>query len=135
MAPPTATGASSSQRGEVRAADEFQAPSFGRSEYQQSTSPFFTDKESAEALQWARSPDGALQMQEDEGDAGTHATLGEGQSGGTAVMDEPLSPTEERGAIHIGGRRRRDSQMSSYDGAGSVFDGPSAGAVPSSVTR
>lgn len=130
MAPPTAAGTSS--RGEVRAADEYQAPSFGRPEYQPSTSPFFSDKESAEALQWAQSPDGALQLEEDEG---LH-TVGEGDAqSSSAVVDEPLSPTEERGAIRIGGRQRRDSQMSSYDGTGSVFDGPSAGAVPSSITR
>ncbi len=36
--------------------------------------------------------------------------------------------------VQIGRRRRRDSQVGSYDEGGSIFDGPGAGAVPSSVS-
>ncbi|PWN38810.1 hypothetical protein IE81DRAFT_327122 [Ceraceosorus guamensis] len=99
------------------AADEYQSP-FSlppRPPTEPSTqpsSPFFDDAERAEALAWAR---------EHDGDAETNGT-------GTAA---------EMG-ISIGGRRRRDSQVGSYadDGglSSSIFDGPTAGAVPSSVS-
>lgn len=113
---------------DIRAADEYQAPSWGKpstsSKRQQngadeddaiSTSPFFTDKESAEALKWAKTQ---------------AATDSE-----TAVDDDPMTPGDEEGGGIFIGRRRRDSQVGSYDDRGSIFDGPSAGAVPSSVSR
>jgi cation-transporting ATPase 13A2 len=114
---------SSSRNKDIRAADEYQAPSWGRQNPPRvpedaeeiSTSPFFSDKESAEAMRWARSQEVASEE--------------------TAVDDEPLSPDEyEPGGIKIG-RKRRDSQVGSYDEHGSIFDGPSAGVVPSSVSR
>lgn len=76
-------------------------------------SPYFDEAESAEAIAWARSEE-AVELEEDD--------------------------SEEHGGIPIGGRRRRDSQVGSYDGgegvlSTSIFDGPSAGAVPSSVSR
>ena len=108
---------SSSRNKDIRAADEYQAPSWGRQAEVDdaeaiSTSPFFTDKESAEAFQWAKSQDAE-----------------------EAVDDQPLTPGEDQtGGIRIG-RRRRDSQVGSYDEHQSIFDGPSAGVVPSSVSR
>lgn len=108
---------SSARNKDIRAADEYQAPSWGRpnSSAHVSTSPFFTDKESAEALQWAQSQEAAYT--ED------------------AVDEQPLTPGEEpEVGIRIT-RRRRDSQVGSYDEQGSIFDGPSAGVVPSSVSR
>jgi cation-transporting ATPase 13A2 len=113
---------------DIRAADEYQAPSWGKAIQKQqenvdaglssspiSTSPFFTDKESEEAMKWARS----RQAEDTE----------------VAVDDEPLDTDEgSQNGIRIG-RRRRDSQVGSYDEQGTIFDGPSAGVVPSSVSR
>lgn len=113
----------SSRNKDIRAAEEYQAPSWGRQTTSSvvddadaiSTSPFFTDKESAEAMQWAKSQE-ATDVEQ-------------------AVDDQPLTPSDEQsGGIRIG-RRRRDSQVGSYDEQGSIFDGPSAGVVPSSVSR
>lgn len=67
-------------------------------------SPFFDEAEHAEALKWAQSEE--------------------------AIEDGEQAP----GAVAIGSRRRRDSQVTSYGDVGSVFDGPTAGAVPSSVS-
>lgn len=114
---------------DIRAADEYQAPSWGKAIQKQhhdnanaapstspvSTSPFFTDKESEEAMKWAKSQQA---VNKDE-----------------AVDDEPLNADEgDQNGISIG-RRRRDSQVGSYDEQGTIFDGPSAGVVPSSVSR
>ncbi|GAC97982.1 hypothetical protein PHSY_005570 [Pseudozyma hubeiensis SY62] len=72
------------------------------------SSPYFDDQEAREAIEWAKS------QQQAELDAGTDEASG--------------------GAVEIGRRRRRDSQVGSYDEGGSIFDGPGAGAVPSSVS-
>ncbi|CAO1631581.1 unnamed protein product [Sympodiomycopsis kandeliae] len=124
MAPSSARAGNN--RGAQAAPDEYQAPftlpsknkvdipNNGRNNPAQgddedmASSPFFDDKEHAEALAWARS-------QQQGG--------GQGSSGVEAV---------EIGTAQS--RRRRDSQVSGYGQAGSVFDGPSAGAVPSSVS-
>lgn len=70
------------------------------------SSPFFDEQEHAEALQWA-------QFHE-------------------ADVEDTFS--SEAMAIAGGNRRRRDSQLSSYGDLGSVFDGPTADVVPSSVS-
>lgn len=120
----------SPHRKDVPAAEEYQAPSFGRSvSIQQdvdltqedpssplSHSPFFTDKENIEALEWSRQQDNL--PEESNGRLHEDHELDDGQ---------PSSP--------VAPRRRRDSQVGSYDDFGSIFDGPSAGAVPSSVSR
>ncbi|CDU25369.1 related to YPK9-vacuolar protein with a possible role in sequestering heavy metals [Sporisorium scitamineum] len=73
------------------------------------SSPYFDDQEAREAIEWAQS----------QRDAEIDASNG-------ASGD---------GVVEIGGRRRRrDSQVGSYDEGGSIFDGPGAGAVPSSVS-
>lgn len=77
----------SSRNQDIRAADEYQAPSWGRQAAPVGvedagavpTSPFFTSKESAEAMQWANSQEG------------TDAEV--------AVDDEPLTP--EIGRAHV----------------------------------
>lgn len=80
----------------------------GHDESEMASSPFFDDKEHAEALAWARSEQ---------------------------AVDDGEEEDSSSGAVAIGGgRRRRDSQVSSYGDVGSVFDGPNAGAVPSSVS-
>lgn len=71
-------------------------------------SPYFDDQEAREAIEWAQS------QQQAELDASNDATAA--------------------GGVEIGSRRRRDSQVGSYDEGGSIFDGPGAGAVPSSVS-
>ncbi|SOV01783.1 related to YPK9 - vacuolar protein with a possible role in sequestering heavy metals [Ustilago sp. UG-2017a] len=73
------------------------------------SSPYFDDQEAREAIEWARS------QQE-------------------AELDATTSGTAAGGAVDIGRRRRRDSQVASYDENASIFDGPGAGAVPSSVS-
>lgn len=103
------------------AADEYQAPFTlpvrnGNSSKQatqvadddaddMASSPFFDDKEHAEAMAWARSDEGMAQ-EDNEGAA--------------------------PGSVRI--RKRRDSQVGNYGDAASIFDGPVAGAVPSSVS-
>ena len=72
------------------------------------SSPYFDDQEAREAFEWAQAQR-AAELNEDANDT----------SGG---------------AVEIGRRRRRDSQVGSYDENGSIFDGPGAGAVPSSVS-
>lgn len=75
-------------------------------EHEMASSPFFDDKEHAEAMAWARS----------------EQAIDEGEDSSS-------------NAVKIGnGRPRRDSQVSGYGDVGSVFDGPSAGVVPSSVS-
>lgn len=127
-----------SRRGNVPAADEYQAPSFGRPIYAPkkgreeddadaspvSHSPFFSDKENVEALEWAQRH---AERSEEEGE-GEQA----GNVSPSAVEDDYSQDEQEARPIR---HRRRDSQLSSYDEVGSVFDGPSAGAVPSSMTR
>ncbi|KAJ1596290.1 hypothetical protein NDA14_003037 [Ustilago hordei] len=73
------------------------------------SSPYFDDQEAREAIEWARS------QQE-------------------AELDTTTSGTAAGGAVDIRRRRRRDSQVASYDENASIFDGPGAGAVPSSVS-
>ncbi|KAJ1026343.1 hypothetical protein NDA16_002430 [Ustilago loliicola] len=73
------------------------------------SSPYFDDQEAREAIEWARSQ---------------HEAELEAANDGTAAG----------GAVDIGRRRRRDSQVASYDENASIFDGPGAGAVPSSVS-
>ena len=74
------------------------------------SSPYFDDQEAREAIEWAQS-----QQQ--------------------AELDDSTEGATGNGTVEIGGRRRRrDSQVASYDEGGSIFDGPGAGAVPSSVS-
>ncbi|KAI3477588.1 hypothetical protein L1887_60628 [Cichorium endivia] len=111
------------------AADEYQAPfqlpakklaeqPAGNADAQQTaaeafaSSPYFDEQEAREAFEWAQ----AQREAGIDGDAGADA--------GTAAS----------GGVEIGRRRRRDSQVGSYDEGGSIFDGPGAGAVPSSVS-
>lgn len=132
-----------SRNRDTPAGDEYQAPSFGRTiptksqkndenadgtqDVPLSHSPFFSDKENIEAIAWANE-----QAKKEEG----------GQGSSTAGTDEQRQETNgkqendaENGAISMrNGRRRRDSQVGSYDDMASIFDGPSAGAVPSSVS-
>lgn len=107
--------------------DEYQAP-FARPVAQQPAagaegtadpppafpaSPFFSDKESVEAAQWLQN--------------GSHLD-GDPQ-------DEEEGLESNAAPVMTGrGRARRDSQIGNYNDSGSIFDGPSAGAVPSSVT-
>lgn len=77
-------------------------------EVQMASSPFFDEKEHAEAMAWARSEQ--------------------------AVDDASDTEPSASSAVKISSRKRRDSQVSSYGDFGSVFDGPSAGIVPSSVS-
>lgn len=111
---------SSNRRQPEAAPDEYQAPftlpsrkaaqndgHTGAANGEMASSPFFDDAERAEAMEWANSSEAVEDGDADEGDAG--------------------------GAIAIK-RGRRDSQVSSYGDVGSVFDGPAAGAVPSSVS-
>lgn len=111
MAPPTASGA---QPFDV-AADEYQSPFSLPPRPARAppppASPFFDDAERAEAEAWSRSA-------------------------------EAVELEEEHGAVRIGvsgTRRRRDSQVGSYENdsglSSSIFDGPEAGAVPSSLSR
>ncbi|SJX65691.1 related to YPK9-vacuolar protein with a possible role in sequestering heavy metals [Sporisorium reilianum f. sp. reilianum] len=73
------------------------------------SSPYFDDQEAREAIEWA-------------------------QSQRDAEIDSSNAANAD-GGVEIGGRRRRrDSQVGSYDEGGSIFDGPGAGAVPSSVS-
>ncbi len=74
------------------------------------SSPYFDDQEAKEAFEWAQS----------QQEAGI-----DGESSGNAANGT---------GVEIGRRRRRDSQVGSYDEGGSIFDGPGAGAVPSSVS-
>nr|CDI56093.1 ca-transporting atpase [Melanopsichium pennsylvanicum 4] len=70
------------------------------------SSPYFDDQEAREAFEWAQS------QREADADASNDAS----------------------GGVEIGRRKRRDSQVGSYDEGGTIFDGPGAGAVPSSVS-
>ncbi|KAN0063742.1 hypothetical protein ACQY0O_003792 [Thecaphora frezii] len=72
------------------------------------SSPYFDEQESREAFEWAKSQQ--------------HAALNADQT------DAPAP------GIAIRSRSRRDSQVGSYDDHSSIFDGPTAGAVPSSVS-
>lgn len=74
------------------------------------SSPYFDEQESREAIEWARSQQ-------------------------AAAIDDLPEAGEHAGGVGISTRRRRDSQVGSYDEHGSIFDGPTAGAVPSSVSR
>ena len=114
-------GSSKSKQPFEIAADEYQAPfqlpkkaavepedapaEADVTEY--ASSPYFDDQEAREAFEWAQS------QREAELDASNDAS---------------------GGGVEIGRRKRRDSQVGSYDENGSIFDGPGAGAVPSSVS-
>ncbi|PWZ03441.1 hypothetical protein BCV70DRAFT_17364 [Testicularia cyperi] len=74
------------------------------------SSPYFDEQEAREAIEWAKS----------QREAGIDLNA-DGTSSGAA-------------GVEIGRRRRRDSQVASYDEQASIFDGPGAGAVPSSVS-
>ncbi|PWN25160.1 hypothetical protein BDZ90DRAFT_281756 [Jaminaea rosea] len=117
MPPPSP---SSKQRRQPEAApDEYQAPftlpsrkanggaaaASGGHEGEMASSPFFDDAERAEAMAWANSSEAVDDREE-----------------------------ENAGGVAIKRRERRDSQVASYGDVGSVFDGPTAGAVPSSVS-
>ncbi len=71
-----------------------------------SSSPYFDDKEAREAMAYIQEQQ---QKRQDGNDAG-------------------------QGSITIQTRPRRDSQVGDYEGGGSIFDGPSAGAIPSSMS-
>ncbi|KAL9932858.1 hypothetical protein V8E36_008113 [Tilletia maclaganii] len=89
------------------------------------SSPYFDPSESREAYAWARS-----QSQDD-----LHAN-GEDDFALDATSEDGHAAPSGAQAVPIKARRRRDSQVGSYDdGTGSIFDGPTAGAVPSSVSR
>ncbi|KDN36320.1 hypothetical protein K437DRAFT_276836 [Tilletiaria anomala UBC 951] len=115
---------SDAEQDHAQASDEPQAPEATCDEVMPS-SPYFDDKEAAEAVAWIRS--GAAPK-------GT----------GTPADDEPSVPSDyfqdggceddDSAGISIMGKKRRDSQVGSYDGGGSIFDGPSAGAIPSSMS-
>ncbi|EPQ27111.1 uncharacterized protein PFL1_05393 [Pseudozyma flocculosa PF-1] len=80
------------------------------------SSPYFDEQESREALEWARSQQAADIDADHDNGAGPSA------DGGVAIGN------------HYSRRSRRDSQVGSYDDLGSIFDGPTAGAVPSSIS-
>ncbi|CAD6973738.1 unnamed protein product [Tilletia controversa] len=85
-------------------------------------SPYFDPSESQEAYDWAR----ARRASTDLATADEHAVDLDSEYG--------VGPSGPE-AVPIKGRSRRDSQVGSYDDqSGSIFDGPSAGAVPSSVS-
>lgn len=109
------------------AGDEYQAP-FGRTQPVPATaaapsaaddhaspppvaaSPFFTAKENAEAAAWIQQG-------------------GPGVDDGSDAYTAPVAVGTARGR-----NGRRDSQIGHYNDMGSIFDGPTAGAVPSSYT-
>ncbi|SPO29335.1 related to YPK9 - vacuolar protein with a possible role in sequestering heavy metals [Ustilago trichophora] len=116
----TQRGQSSSRSHQFQvAADEYQAPFQLPNKLKQAeeapveadvaefaSSPYFDDQEAREAFEWAQSQ-----------------------------RDADLAANDESGAgVEIGRRRRRDSQVGSYDENASIFDGPGAGAVPSSIS-
>ncbi|KAE8215245.1 hypothetical protein CF327_g1466 [Tilletia walkeri] len=85
-------------------------------------SPYFDPSESQEAYEWARSH----QMADAD-----RATANEDA---LDIDSEDVGPSGAK-AMPIKRRSRRDSQVGSYDDtSGSIFDGPTAGAVPSSVS-
>jgi len=96
---------------EIQIQDQDQAEPSQQDEFTPS-SPYFDEQESKEALAWAT-----------------------GRNQEEAVDTDDAEDGLPHGAVSIGGRQRRDSQVGSYDDQGSIFDGPSAGAVPSSVSR
>ncbi|KAK0551268.1 hypothetical protein OC846_001097 [Tilletia horrida] len=123
-----------------RAADEFQAPftlpSKGSSktnnipqngrqddEDRVPMSPYFDPSESREAYEWAKSHHEELPQDD-------NFALDLASEDGEQGVD-----IDSAKAVPIKSRGRRDSQVGSYDDAsGSIFDGPTAGAVPSSVS-
>lgn len=125
-------GSKSAQHFEV-AADEYQAPfqlpskksnpddaqdasNAAADVADYASSPYFDDQEAREAFEWAQS----------QREAGVELDgTNNGSTSGAATSN---------GGVEIGRRRRRDSQVGSYDEGGSIFDGPGAGAVPSSVS-
>ncbi|KAK0529884.1 hypothetical protein OC834_003507 [Tilletia horrida] len=88
-------------------------------------SPYFDPSESQEAYEWARARRSVKDFSlTDEHAVELGSEDGIGPSGATAI---PFDQSRRR--------PRRDSQVGSYDDAsGSIFDGPTAGAVPSSVS-
>lgn len=93
-------------------ASNHQQESFDQDEIVPS-SPYFDDQEAREAMAWARGRNAEEALE----------------------IDGQEQDDDVQGAVSIGARKRRDSQVGSYDDQGSIFDGPSAGAVPSSISR
>lgn len=119
------TGVGSQQPFEA-AEDQFQAPfampskarndeAAADGETHVQSSPYFGDEEAAEALEWA-------------------ASCRIGAEDEEAVDDSSEAYADGR-EVNIKGRKRRDSQVGSYGDAGSIWDGPVAASVPSSVSR
>lgn len=91
------------------------------------SSPYFGEKEAAEAMAWFNSTKSSRRAE-----ALAAAATSTGLDNQAADFDEGME-NDESGGIAIA-RKRRDSQVGSYEAGGSIFDGPSAGAIPSSVS-
>ena len=93
------------------------------------SSPYFDDKESAEAFAWIQSGGRKEQEAQAQREADEYAAAEDGGEEGDSGSSQGISI---RGKLV--GRKRRDSQVGSYNASGSIFDGPSAGAIPSSIS-